>query len=288
MGRIHQAIRRAEQEAKQRPRKNEAQAQNQNWFTSMISSRPSVDIPRPRLVQELLIPASDVDSSESLDLRPSSLVVAVSAPKSFAGQQYGILRKKLCQIKKEKGLSTVLVTSLSPSEGKTLSAVNLSFTIAQEINQRVLLVDANLERPGVESLLGFSADNGLADYLSGSKSSEEIILKTKVSNLCIASSGRVTEDPGGLLNCQRMARFLDYGKEHFDWVILDAPSLFPLAEMSLLSSSADGILLVVRHSHTSLDLLLERSRALNGKKLLGCVFNGVPVQKKGSRQVRTS
>ena len=292
MGKIHQAIRRAEQEARLLSRKAEAQGQNpDSRYLRTIAPHPVMymDVSRPHLVQGTPMTAStpEVEHGAFVDLRPSPTVVAISAPKSFAGQQYGILKRKLCSIKEERDLGTILITSASTSEGKTLTAVNLAFTIAQGIDQRVLLVDANLKRPHVESLLGFSAAKGLADYLSGKTSNEEIILRTRVSNLSIASSGHVAEDPTGLLNGQAMTDFLAYTRERFDWVILDSPPLSPLAEVDLLSSLVDGILIVVRHSHTPLDLISKSMQVLSGRKLLGCLFNGVPVPDKDLSREKT-
>ena len=284
MGRIHQAIRRAEKEAVLASQKVEAPKRLPGDLRVMMT--PPALVEPPRVLEPLkVVSTPELGAVEFVNLKPCSKVVVVSAPKSFAAQQYGILKNQLSDVKRERDLTTLLITSASTSEGKTLTAVNLAFTMARDMDSRVLLVDSNLGRPHVGPLLGLSTDRGLVDYLKGRRSKEEIILRTRVSNLSLVCSGHDAQDPTGLLNDQAMRAFLAYVKERFDWVILDSPPFLPPTNVDLISSLADGVLIVVRHSTTSLDLIAANIRSLSGRKLLGCIVNGVPMQGRGNRSV---
>ena len=245
-----------------------------------------MESPRP-LGTFKVLSTPEIGPGEFVDLTPRSRDVAVSAPKSFAAKQYGILKRKLYHTKQERALTTLLITSAKISEGKTLTAVNLALTMAQDVDCRVLLVDTNLGQSHIEPVLGLSADQGLVDYLMGKRSNEKIIRRTSVSNLSIVCSGREAQGSDGSLNSQSMSDFLAYVKQRFDWVILDAPPYLPLANVDLISSLVDGILIVVRHSTTALNLISENTKVLSGRKLLGCIFNGVPARgRTGRRQLK--
>ena len=282
MGRIHQAIRRAEKEAALASQRIQGPKRSTGDLRVMMTP-PALVEPLPILETLKVVSTPEPVTAEFVNLTPSSKIVAVSAPRSFAAQQYGILKKRLSDVKRERDLTTLLITSASTSEGKTLTAVNLAFTMARDMDCRVLLVDSNLGKPHVGPLLGLSTDRGLVDYLKGKRSNEEIILRTRVSNLSLVCSGHDVKGPTGLLNDQAMRAFLAYAKERFDWVILDSPPFLPPNNVDLISSLADGVLIVVRHSATSLGLVAENIKTLSGRKLLGCIVNGVPMQGRRNR-----
>jgi len=284
MSRIHQAIRRAEKE------KAPAVAQGLEFRQTSLDAKLVIRGSKQRVQSEVpapqpfgnRIPAESVSETEpfgwvDLNLARGSKIVTLSDPTSLASNQYHLLKSKLGQMRQAKTLKTILVTSHSSSEGKTLTAVNLALALAQEIEQRVLLVDANLRNPALHSLLGLVDSKGLVNLLAGELSSSEVILRTKISNFYVVPSGKVKEDSKELLNSEALKGFLAYVKEQFDWVILDSPSITPLVEVALLTSLVDGILIVVRASQTPVPLISESIQPLKKRNLLGFVFNGVRV-----------
>jgi capsular exopolysaccharide synthesis family protein len=188
-----------------------------------------------------------------------------------------VLKKKLSGFKQAKRLRTLLITSVSSSEGKTLTAINLALTIAQEIDQRVLLVDSNLKRPSVHSVLGLSAEKGLVDVLRGESLIADVMLKTRISNFAVVPSGSKSEESRELLNGEKMQEVLAASAELFDWVILNSPPLVPFEDVEGLSSLVDGILVVVGARQTR-QSVVSRIQPLKGKKLLGFVLNGIHSQ----------
>jgi protein-tyrosine kinase len=284
MGRIHQAIRRAEKEARLLSQSVETKRQVARDLRMILTPQTPTD--PPRMVEPLkVLPTPEMETRQVVDLVPSSKVVTVSAPKSFVAQQYSMLKKNLYQIKQKQDLSTLLVTSASPAEGKTLTAVNLAFAMAQDMDRRVLLVDGNLWQPQIQSLLGLSQQQGLIDYLKGKKSNEEIILRTRVSNLSLVCSGHDSQDRTELQNSQGIGDFLDYVKQRFDWVVLDSPPFLPLTNVDPISNLVDGILVVIKEATAALEVISQNVKALSGKKVIGCILNGVPSQvRKGSER----
>lgn len=280
MSKIHQAIRRAEREGRQ----------------AVLSGRAVT--PRDvlsEIKQELLTPTPGSAEDEpqnrvnradpgtpfgeklsefrSQSLSSDARLVAFNSPRSYASEQYRALKTKLYQMREKGRLQTILVTSAAPGEGKTLTSVNLALTIAQEINQRVLLVDADLRRPNVHHTLGLPQRAGLADMLKGDRPIDALITPTPVVGLYLLQAGSIPENPAELLNTQRMKDLLKNAADRFDWVILDSPPFLPLADTELMSTLVDGILVVVRALQTPADLISKSAQGLQGKKVLGIVFN---------------
>jgi protein-tyrosine kinase len=205
-----------------------------------------------------------------------SELASMSGGNSFANERYRALKAKLYQMRDgSKSLKTILVTSAVTSEGKTFTAVNLALTISQEIGQKVLLVDADLRKPSVHKVLGISKEKGLADFLGQGSPATKIVLKTNVSNLHVVQAGNIPQRPTELLNTQGMREFLASAAEQFDWVIVDSPPIVPLADAELISTLVDGVLLVVRAYHTPTSLITKAVQTLQGRNVLGIVFNGI-------------
>jgi capsular exopolysaccharide synthesis family protein len=288
MSRIHQAIRRAEREERLEPSakaKIEHHNRNIEYLARELARRPLTEVPHQQHLEQgkpKTFLNAEVESNIDLRPTPRSKLVTVLEPMSFGSNQYRVLKEKLFHVKETKDLKTVLVTSAFSAEGKTVTAANLALAIAQEINQEVLLVDANLRRPSIDSVLGFSSTKGLVDLLRGEIPEEEAILKTRISNFSIVPSGSVPENPTELLNAEGMKHFIGRARECFDWVILDSPPFVPFSDIELISSLVDGILIVVRACQTPANLFYENIQLLEEKNLLGLVLNGVHNRKRAA------
>jgi polysaccharide biosynthesis transport protein len=166
------------------------------------------------------------------------------SPVSGISEAYRSLRTAL-QFSTSDGLpKSLVVTSSSPSEGKSTTSVALAINFAQ-LGMKVLLIDADLRNPSAHRLLSREAESGLTNYLVGAASAENILQATDVSGLMFMASGPVPPNPAELLAGQNMARLLSTASENFDIVIVDAPPVLGLADAPLLSSIAAGTLLVL-------------------------------------------
>lgn len=280
MGRIHEAIRRAEQEGRAGlvvpPGTREA-AQGAIGNTGIPLRSAIRDLARPENENRPAVPAVVNDLSGLVEEKtvPDSRLVALS------GKTYDELSHRLSRLRTgaaatdKNGLKTILVTSAGSGDGKSLTAANVSIALARESGERVLLVDANLRKPSLHRLLGISQGKGLSDLLRGEASANEFIFKTDISNLHAVKAGTMAGNPSELLNTRRMCDFLAFARKHFDWVFLDSPAMVPEPDAELLSSFVDGVLVVAGIFHAPIGSTLEAVRLLRGRRVLGIVCNGV-------------
>lgn len=279
MSRIHQAIRRAESESKKSQMPETARVK-----AGLARIAPEVVQPVPSFGAASAVanlkprPAATMETAairRCFELPEDPKLVAITAPRSVAGEQFRSLKAKLYRYRRENTLRSLLVTSAAPSDGKTLTTINLAMAIAQEIDQKVVLVDGDTRRPSVNHTLGLPLKPGLTDFLKGEVGLEEIILQTNLPGFFVIPAGHIPENPTELLNTQAMKDFFAKVTELFDWVIVDSPPAIPLADAEILSSLVDGILMVVRAGQTPTASISKCAETLKGKKVLGVVFNCV-------------
>lgn len=213
------------------------------------------------------------DALESYQVRLNPLLVAGLAPKSFAAEQYRALRTRLAHAEGAGALRTVLVTSPQKGEGKSVTSANLALTMAQELQRRVVLVEADLRKPSLQHLFGLPAGVGLAEYLSGAADLKDAMKFLPEHNLTVIPAGSTPMNPAELLGSTAMRRMLDYLRTRFDRVILDTPPVLPLADVAVLAPLVDGALMVVRAGYTPKPAIENALRSFDSSRLLGIVLN---------------
>jgi capsular exopolysaccharide synthesis family protein len=167
------------------------------------------------------------------------------SPQSAAAEAYRRLRTNLEFTSVDKPLKTILITSPSAGDGKTVTAANIAVAYAQA-DRKVLLVDADLRKPGVHEIFNVGNAQGLSSLLHPrSPSWEKVAVATEVPNLRVLPTGPVPPNPAELIGTQRMRTILAELAEANDIVILDGPPLLPVADGAILSKYADGVVLVV-------------------------------------------
>ena len=166
-------------------------------------------------------------------------------PRSVATESYRTLRANIGFTAVDEPIQTILVTSAVPGEGKTVTSSNLAVTFARE-GLRVLLVDADLRKPGVHKLFDLQNVHGLTSVLrSGDASLSTSAQATEQANLWVLTTGPLPPNPAELLGSRRMGEVLDRMKADYDLVILDSPPVQSVADAAILSSLIDGTVLVV-------------------------------------------
>ena len=216
-------------------------------------------------------PMEDAVVSHPAILNP--LLVAGLAPKSLAAEQYRSLRTRLAQMEGTGGLRTILITSPQKGEGKSVTASNLALTMAQELQRRVLLVEADLRKPSLQHLFGLPPGPGLAEYLTGAVELKDAMRFVPEHNLTVLTAGTAPLNPAELLGSTAMRRLLDHLRTRFDRVILDTPPVLPLADVAILAPLVDGSLIVVRAGVTPKPAIENALRAFDSSRLLGVVLN---------------
>jgi capsular exopolysaccharide synthesis family protein len=212
----------------------------------------------------------------TFDVSPSRVephLIAVSQPRSAYTEKYRELRTKLLQASERTQMRAIVVTSAGIAEGKTLTALNLAWLLAQTEGLRALVIDSDLRRPCATDYLGIDAPGGLSEVLGGQLSLEDAIVRLEPAGLHLLPGGRPRDDVAELLSGPSYARILNEVRRMFDFIIIDAPPLGIFTDANVLMQRADGGILVVRAGKTrysTVDKLLEQ---MPKEKLLGVVLN---------------
>jgi capsular exopolysaccharide synthesis family protein len=205
-------------------------------------------------------------------------LVAVTSPRSVECEQFRSLRTKLLQAREREQKRAFVITSAGMSEGKTLTALNLSWLLAQTDGATGLLIDADLRNPCAAKYLGIEAECGLSEVLTGETRLTQAIVKLQPSGLHLLPGGAAREDVAELLSGPRFGRLLEEARKLFDYIIIDAPPLGVFTDANLLINRADAALMVLRAGITRyaiVDRLLEQ---IPRERMLGVVLNGAQVK----------
>src|SRR5678815_3029975 len=219
------------------------------------------------------------------DISPSRVephLIAVSQPRSAYTEQYRNLRTKILQAGERMQMRAIVVTSAGIAEGKTLTALNLAWLLAQTEGIRALVIDSDLRRPCATDYLGIDAQGGLSEVLGGQLSLEDAIVRLEPSGLHLLPGGRPRDDVAELLSGPSYERILNEVRRMFDYIIIDAPPLGIFTDANVLMSRADAGILVVRAGKTryaAVDKLLEQ---MPKERLLGVVLNRIEEQPEAS------
>ena len=210
-------------------------------------------------------------------------LVSVCDPQSFAAEQFRKLKSTILEEFDETGKRCFLVTSAVPGEGKTLVAVNLATSLAQELQKYVLLIEADLRRPSIHTMLGVNGSRGLSDYLTGDEVFEKVLCKTTIPHLSFVAAGASTSRSAELISSDKMRTLLKDVKDRYDdrFIIVDSTPIIPTSEADILSREAEKIILVVKAGKTPREAVKRCLVRLDKDKILGVVLNGMEPQKLG-------
>jgi polysaccharide biosynthesis transport protein len=214
--------------------------------------------------------------------KQNASLVSLVAPRSLAGERYQALRWKLERLQESRGVRVVAVTSPCMDDGKSVTAVNLAVALAAG-SSRVLLVDADLRRPSVASLLGLDAvyGVGLGDLIGDDTLTLERLLCQVETHpqLSVLLAGSQPLPVPELLRHPRFEKLLQYARTKFSFVIIDTPPLLAVNDAAVLSQVVDGMLIAVA-AHTTTKRDLEHVfNQLDESKVLGIVLNGDDTQR---------
>jgi protein-tyrosine kinase len=202
-------------------------------------------------------------------------MVTLLRPQSFEAEQFKILRTNLLFPSSGRSPRTIMVTSAVPDEGKSLIAANLAVSIAQSIQEYVLLIDCDIRRPCIHTQFGFGDVPGLSDHLSKGIPVSSLLLKTKVNKLSILPGGTLRHNPSELVSSQQMSRLLQEVKYRYSdrFIVIDSPPPKLTAETSALSRQVDGVILVIEYGRTSREMVSGLVKTIGKEKIIGIVLN---------------
>lgn len=202
-------------------------------------------------------------------------LVAITQPRSAYNEQFRSLRTRVLQAGEQQQMRTIVVTSSGIGEGKTLTALNLAWLLAQTEGIRALIIDSDLRQPCATHYLGLDLRVGLSEVLGGDTSFEEAVVRLEPAGLYLLPGGRARDDVAELLSGPTYSGILKEARSLFDYVIIDAPPLGIFTDASVLIDRADGALLVVRAGRTRFSVVDRLLDQLPRERMLGVVLNRV-------------
>jgi protein-tyrosine kinase len=281
MSRIHDALKRAEQERATsagthiEPAFDQPESQNDEPRENPASLHPMGATVMPSMASGF--------NYESLVARcpqtewkpdPRTMLFFQEEDSRVGAEEFRTLRSRLYQIREKMPLKRLMVTSALPKEGKSFVAANLAQVMVRQHGRRVLVIDADLRNPGMHRDLGAPQSPGLSDYLLSECDEFAAMQRGPMENLFFMPGGRAVTNAPELLSNGRLKLFLQRVEPLFDWIILDSSPVIPVSDATLVAGSCDGILMVVRSNVTPSDLARRAREEFPDKLLLGVVLNG--------------
>jgi protein-tyrosine kinase len=198
---------------------------------------------------------------------PEAHLIDAARPHEAPTEEFRTLRTRLNHMQSLQPIHTVVVTSPSPAEGKSLAAVNLALAQSHLAGNSTLLCDFDFRRPVVHNLFQIDRSPGITDYLLGKAKLEDVIKKIAGTNLYVIPAGEAVINPLELLNLREVRMLIEALPRLFNWVVLDSPPL-------LFAADANGAVLVVRIGHTTVDSVTRAIQSLCQNNVLGIIANG--------------
>jgi succinoglycan biosynthesis transport protein ExoP len=210
---------------------------------------------------------------------PSKKAGGSALPLSMLSEAYRKLRTSIFLSRPAEPPKTILFTSGTNGEGKTMTVANTAIMLAQ-MELQVLVIDADLRKPTCHKALRVRGGRGLTDFLAGQEELDKVITPTSISNLFVLNCGSTPPNPTELVGSKRMDETLAALKDRYDFILIDSPPVMPVSDAVILSRMVDGVVLVVRSKETQKPIVKAAVSQLgNGHgKILGVVLNGVDIR----------
>jgi len=280
MSRIHEALKKAEQE----------RATVQGGVPSNFTSAPVAEVPvyeegvattpspnlgmpefgGPLSLETLLSRCSQPEWKPDLQ----TMLFMNGSDGARGTEEYRTLRSRLYHVREKMTLKKLLVTSALPKEGKSFTSANLAQVMVRQHGRRALLIDADLRGPRLHQMLGAPAGPGLAEYLTGKADEVSVMQRGPMEGLFFIPSGEGIENPAELVASGKLKVLLQRLEPLFDWIIIDSPPVIPVSDASVLSKVCDGVLMVVRSNSTPSDVARKARMEFPDQMLIGVVLNG--------------
>ena len=273
------ALEKARKERKLFLRENQEHRQG---IDSVISSKKKGTAGLAPAVLE--VPPPTYSETRSVPVDPETLIdnkVFSILEKDEVADQYKLLRTMVLNRTRPLGHKAIEVTSFKDGEGKSLTSVNLAVSLAKEARQNVLLVDIDLRRPSIHSILGIEPKPGLRDYFVDGVPLKHILVHPGIERLTVLPAGGRMDNSTEIVGSHRMENLIGQLKNRYQdrYIIFDAPALSTCSDPIVLSSYVDAILLVARANRTTTEDITEGMALLKDKNILGTVLNDSEIRR---------
>jgi len=208
----------------------------------------------------------------SVSIPQETRLVSAVPEQSLAAEKFRYLAVRLRQLRQTRPLKKILITSTIPQEGKSTVSANLACTFARRAQKKTLLLEGDLRRPTLAQQFGIGRVPGICQWLA--RETESInVYRLERLGLWILPAGETPQNPLELMQSARLPELMELLEAWFDWIVIDSPPALPLADTSVWSRLADGIVLVTRPGITEKKQLQRGLQALEAKKLVGALVN---------------
>jgi capsular exopolysaccharide synthesis family protein len=282
MAKVYDALRRAEEQRRERSGQTPTEAQQAPLAWEPPARTPAAP-PRSAGARGRLaglrerLSLSRARAPEDNAAEVNKRRIALLQPDSFVAEQFRTLRSRIDALGAERPLKSIAITSPMAGEGKSTAAINLAVVTAMQIDARVCLVDCDLRKPKIHRSLGLSPRFGLAEVLSGECSIDDALIPVEGTSLSVLAVRHQPSNPSELLATARMRQLVRELSERFDRVVLDTPAALAMPDAKIVSDLCDGIVMVVRADTTQRDDIEATLEFLDKRRLLGLVLNGARV-----------
>jgi protein-tyrosine kinase len=274
MSRLYEALQRADLERK---------------TASALDDDPVVDPEVLTVIEEPTEAKAELvlDNIANHPWRLSRTSFPTLADRGAGVEQFRSLRSRIYQARYEAPLKTIVISSGMPSEGKSFVAANLAMNLARNGVNNILLIDGDLRRPTLHSLLGAPNTPGLTEYLAGTTELKDIMQRDctfkilesssvgSISNLTFIPSGKCGDNSSELVTNHRIEELVATLSPHFDWILIDSPPVLAVTDAVELCHAADAVLLIARGGRTPYDVAQRTQAAFSKSRILGFVLNDV-------------
>jgi capsular exopolysaccharide synthesis family protein len=206
-------------------------------------------------------------------LSPQSRLVCLVDREGIAAEKFRFLGVRLRQLRQNRPLKKVLITSSIPQEGKSMVAANLACTLARRKQQKTLLLEGDLRRPTLSQMFGLGSLPGICEWLQGEPGAMRNIYRLEGPGCWFLPAGSSPRNPLELMQSGRLGALMEQLAAWFDWIVIDSPPVLPLGDTSLWMRQADGVLLVTRQGATEKKSLQRGLEAIEQSKLIGALLN---------------
>jgi len=188
-------------------------------------------------------------------------------------EEYRSMRQRIQSLRRSRDIKSIVITSALPGEGKTTTATNLALSFGLQSDVSTCLVDADLRAPAVHQALPHAPLAGLAELLDADAKLQDVLIEVEGTRLSILPVCALPTNPSELLASPRMLELLAELHSRFDMVLLDAPPITGLPDATALVDLCDAALLVVSASNTSRQDIAAAIEHIDAAKLMGTIFN---------------
>lgn len=202
-------------------------------------------------------------------------VIAKWWPNSMITEQYRVAATRLALMSREREHSVALITSSVMGEGKSTTTINLGHVFAQGLDKKTLIIDCDFKRPAVGRYLGVASKPGLSDYWKGTCDIDACLHRVDEIPLWVLPAGTGSEQMFELSRIRQLEELLHEVRPRFDQILLDAPPVFPLADVNFLSRLADAIVFVILAGKTNREVVEKALKALRPQCQVGIILAGM-------------